>query len=520
VKGLSLLKRKYLLKDEYLLSSDLKDATNAQQWGVTKAMLHGFIVGFGLSFNTKYIDLVLGLIGPRLVEFPDDYSVLTTVGIMMGEAIAKPSLTLLNLSIEELVFLQYCNAEERLWDTEPAPFRDWRYIHIGGDDHLVVGPTDYLDQITVIHRSAGSHIDDGKHGYSKICVKYTERLINLSNLQYGKVFDQEDYSKSTIVDSVKVRLLERGQSTMLKKDNKNVAIGKSTQLGGCLEWLPKDNRFYTEDKKASIRALFIERMGSLLPRKAENPRAFNAIHLPTNVGGYGLGMTHELQQFLDGSPEPHKGLIYQAHMGLNVKKHLKIFRKLNCNTSDRGVENIQSFQQKIIDQLSEYPNMVNAISWKELKALYPDDRENAKKTIALAANDNILSFEEFAKRATRGNLFQHVLMGAKGLKIFNTSPYVQTYKNIVWPYAESEGLVAIGSQPLGLTNTEIASAIKDIAPQWYFDISQITAIDTGFWDPENPDTETWNFEEDTYINKYTRGFPSFDVGFKVLGLKH
>nr|QED42904.1 putative RdRp [Phakopsora narnavirus C] len=518
-KGLCSLKRKSLLKGEAVLSSDLQDATNAQQWSVTIAMLRGFIQGFGLSFRPEYVELVLSTIGPRLVCFRDEISILSKVGIMMGEAIAKPSLTLLNLSIEELAFLRHCRAEELLYSVEPAPYRDWRYIHIGGDDHLVKGPIPYLNLITQIHLDAGSHIDPGKHGFSRICVKYTERLLNLSNLEHGCPFDPSDYSRSTIVDSVKVRLLERGQSTLLKKDNKNVAIGKSTQLGGCLEWLPIDDRFYTETKKASIRALFIERMGSLLPRKAVNPRAFAAIHLPTIVGGYGLGMSSELQKFLEASPEPHKGLLMKAFCGVNVKEDLKIFRVLNTNTSDRGVENIQQFQQKIIDQLSEYPQMVNAMDWWELKRKFPDPSGNSKRTIALAADAGILSFEEFAKRATRGNLFQALLMGRKDLKVFNTSPFVRTYKNIVWDEAESRGLLT-WSEGFNLNNDEIAIAIKNIAPQWYFDINQETAMDTGHWDPENPETETWDFKDSTYIDKYTEGFPSFDVGFKVLGLRH
>jgi len=277
-----------------VLSSDLKNATNAQQHKLTKALHAGYAEGAKLCFNTSYVDLVIGTIGPRLVLFRDDTSVLSKVGIMMGEAIAKPSLTLLNLAIEELSFLEHCGAEELLYSDDPAPYRSWRFLHIGGDDHLAKGPTSYLDRITHNHELAGSHISRGQHGYSRRCVKYTERLLNLENLKYKEPFNKSDYSLSIIVDSVKVRLIEKGQSTMIKKDNKNVAIGKSGQLGGCIEWLPKDIRFFTESKKASIRALFVERMGDLLPRKATNPRAFAAIHLPTKIGGFGLGMKHEL----------------------------------------------------------------------------------------------------------------------------------------------------------------------------------------------------------------------------------
>jgi len=438
---------------------------------------------------------------------------------MMGEAIAKPSLTLLNLAIEELTFLQYCGAEDLLFTDDPAPYRDWRYLHIGGDDHLAKGPTDYLDLITYNHKLAGSHISPGKHGYSRLYVKYTERIVNLQNLQYKKPIDFSDYSRSIIVDTVKVRLLERGLSTMIKKDNKNVAIGKSQQLGNVLEWLPKDNRFFTETKIESIRSLFVERMGPLLPRKATNPRAYAAIHLPTSVGGYGLGMSHELQKFLRDSPEPHKGLIYKSFKGVNVKKDLRVFRSLNTNTSTRGIEDIQELQERIIGQLSDYPNMINAISWSELRQKFPDPDNNPRRVIATAADNGYLSIEEFAKRATRGNIFQELLMGTKELKLFNTRPYVKTYCYKIWPYAEEEGLVAMASLADSLTNSEIAIAIKNMVPAWYFDINQMTTLDLGFWDPEHPETETWDFHEDTYINKYTQGLPSLYVSPGKLGFK-
>nr|UJQ92930.1 MAG: putative RNA-dependent RNA polymerase [Narnaviridae sp.] len=514
VKGLCLMKSKILGPDEAILSSDLKDATNAQQWSITKAILHGYIEGFGLSSRPQYINLVMDLIGPRLVLFKDNTSVLSRVGIMMGEAIAKPSLTLLNLAIEELTFLQHCHAEERLYDNLPAPHRDWRFIHIGGDDHLVRGPSAYLKALTQIHLDAGSHIDPGKHGLSRICVKYTERLVNILNLQYGQAFNSSDYSLSVIVDSVKVRLLERGQSTELKKDNKNVAIGKSTQLGGCLEWLPKDDRFWTLDKKASIRALFVERMGSLLPRKAVNPRAFAAIHLPTKVGGYGLGLKEELRNFYLQSPKPTQGLINKSWLGLNVKSSLRYFRKLNCNVSARGVGYIQELQELIIDRLSEFPIGINAIEWREVKNRFPNPLNNARRTIADAADKGILSIEEFAKRAVRGTLFQDLLAGGGDRKIFNTRKFTDTYKNIVWKSAEDDGILSYAGD-FGLTSDQIAIAIDQMQPQYYFDVNQIVLSDMDFF----MDEDTMDFTEERFIDLFTKGLPSLMVNPRKLGIR-
>jgi len=515
VKGLCRSERPYLAPGEAVLSSDLKDATNAQQWELTKSILKGFIQGYKLSFRSSYVDLVLGTIGPRLVLLPDNTSVLTTVGIMMGEAIAKPSLTLLNLSIEEAAFITYTSGLQGLSSEGPAPHRDWRYLHIGGDDHLAKGPTDYLELISEYHRRAGSHIDPGKHGYSRICVKYTERLINLRNLEYKAPFDALDHNKSIIVDSVKVRLLERGQSTMLKKDNKNVAIGKSTQLGQCLEWLPKDDRFYTMDKKASIRALFIERMGELLPRKVSNPRAFAAIHLPTNVGGYGLGLKEELQEFLYQSPEPTIGLIHKAYLGLEVRSLLKIFRKLNTNISTRGSVLSNEFEEMILENLNENPALSNAITWKEFVSKFPSKDDNPRWSIDKGAEVGILSFEEFSKRAARGSLFQELIVGGGKLSNFSTRRFVETYK-YVWEqvFDDLSPYLDIGRK---LNNSEISRSIKNIQPQYYLDINQIVLDDTDFFMYE--EDLGYDFVEKKYIDVFNQKLPHLGIPPEILGIR-
>jgi hypothetical protein len=534
VKGLCKLKPKGLRMQcshqdetespEAILSSDLTDATNAQEFDLTKSILRGFINGYGLAEASQYVDTVLDLIGPRIILMDDCDSIISTRGIMMGEPIAKPSLTLLNLCVEELSFLNYTNSLERLLDNEPSPYRDWRYIHIGGDDHLARGPITYLKTITRLHRESGSIISVEKHGYSTRCVKYTERLINLSNLQYGKPFDPDDYSQSIIVDSVKVRLLERGQSTLLKKDNKNVAIGKSRQLAGCIEWLPIDDRYYTESKKLSIRKLFIQRMGPLLPKEPVNPRAFASIFLPTTVGGFGLGMRSETKYWLERSPEPTKWLVNRILLGLDTEDDRKVFRKLNSNISSRGIESIVKSQEKLMTFIRSIRN-APFITWNELKAQFPND--NPRWTIAQAADNDILSVDEFVKRVSRGNLFQELLMGTGNLSVFNTRPYVQTYRFVVWPYYEehNEGLPVDFSS---YSNDEIAKAITRVAPNDFIDAKALYPYIRGqkdesyacYGDEYGSVPESHSIKKlDDLIRPMVQGQLSLNLPAKFLGVK-
>jgi hypothetical protein len=518
VKAMLFQKVKDLQDGHFVLSSDLKDATNAQQFEVTKSILRGFIAGANLSFSERYINLVLNLIGPRLVLFPDITSVISRVGIMMGEAIAKPSLTLLNLAIEELAYLMYKNRLDLLVTPDPAPYSDWRFLHIGGDDHLAKGPRRYLELITEIHLSAGSHISPGQHGYSRILVKYCERFIWLENLQYGSPVNK-DYDKSIIVDSVKVRLLEPGWQTMDKKDNKNTAIGKSSALANVLDWLPKDRKYFTTEKIESIRSLFVNRMGPMLPRKAINPKAFYAIHLPTIVGGFGLGHRSSMHLYLDKAPKPTQALLAKARAGIDVTDDLKIFKRLNRNVSARGVTSILEYQEQLEEQMKLVSNSLNPITWKEILLKFPPVNYNNRRSIAEAAEAGILTIDEFVKRSTRGNLFQELLLGKKDLNVFNTRPYVKTYHDCVWTYAEESGLMEYHKLYTPFTEKEFANAITALSTTVFFDINQITTIDTGSYDPAKPDEETFEFEDVPFSEVFTKGLPSLMVNPNKLGIR-
>jgi len=217
----------------FVLSSDLSNATNAIPFQTALAVLEGFMLGAGIDPGDPTCKPFWDLIGPRVVFMRSiDRYVYATRGIFMGEAIAKPILTILNLVVEELAFLDYVSVTPEELGDDPAPHRVWRGLHIAGDDLLAHGPAKYLNSITDWQLRSGCEISLPKHGMSKNLVRYTEHILYIPNLlnriRYKEVNSNLD--RSIWTDSVKVRLLERGQSTQLKKDDRNVAFGKAMQL--------------------------------------------------------------------------------------------------------------------------------------------------------------------------------------------------------------------------------------------------------------------------------------------------
>lgn len=464
--------------DKYLLSSDLKDATNSQQWSLTRHMYYGFMEGYGLidDKNRSYIDMVLSFIGPRLVHTRDDDLFLSTTGIMMGEPLAKPGLCLLNLCIEEYAFLKYCNRLDLLLTDDPAPRKDWRFIHIGGDDHVAFGPKEYLDLITDTHRQCGSRISPGQHGMSRIAVKYTERVMNLANIQESKPACWQT-ERSIIVDTIKVRLLEKGLSTLLKKDNKNVAIGKCKQLASSLDWMPVDNRFYNKDEIISYRNLFIKRMGNLLPEESKHPRAYANIHLPMELGGYGLGLRKEMPEFLAKSPEPTKYMLAKIKLSdemqftMYTRADMRVFRKLNQNLAVRGVDSAIERQNKIIETFLLNPYGLKG--WDEIKYFDPDPT----RAIDIARAQGYISIEKYAETVTRPVIFEQLLTNPEDLKLnsFNTSVWVKTYHDQVWSWYEKDGGPGWDLSPVeNLSVEQFENLIGRMRSPYYINVNQIT----------------------------------------------
>jgi hypothetical protein len=490
-----------------VLSSDLKDATNAQMHDLTRHMLREFLVGTNLISDWSYVDIVLGTIGPRMISLDDDIFV-TSRGIMMGEAIAKPSLTLLNLAVEELAYIQFTGGRKLLDSPVSAKSAPWRCYHVGGDDHLAIGPDLYLDLITRNHERSGSIISPDKHGLSRVMVKYCERILFLENLQYNQT--RRNHEKSLIIDGVKVRLLAKGQSTLMSKDNKNVAVGKAQQLVKTLEWLPSES--FSIDRINMIRNLFIKRMHGLLPSLNRDPEAYHSVHLPKILGGYGLGLPDELIYHASRAKPGIKYAITLLMTGIDSTKTRRLLSRLNQNLSDRSVKNLDWYRSELTSQLRQYPDLVGGVDGSEIRRKFPADTYQLSKDLAKSAG--WLDVESFAKQVTRGNMFQELLEhGADKEKIFKSRPWIQEYNRISSKLEEEAGYLPEPDWE-EISAKDLQAVLRGLNEDMFIDISQNTSFDKG----ETEDD--FDFFDGELGSTYFAHRPSLRLGTKFIGVSN
>jgi hypothetical protein len=355
---------------------------------------------------------------------------------MMGEAIAKPVLTILSLAVEELSCLQYNGLESSF--NGPMPRKFQRAVHIGGDDHIARGPRSYLNRITENFLKSGSVVSPNKHGISKIMVRYTEKILYVENFRHKVLFkdlDEDRLDLTPAIDSVKVRLLTKSQSTMLKKDDRNVAIGKAFQLMRTLKYIA-DRPFST-----IVRDLFISRMRPLLPSKVKSPKIWHMMFLPKQLGGLSLAFDDEVESHFRQSPFPIRSLLWKIKIGKNIRPEGRLLRKLTSNPCQRGITALQErtleLQELMEDGVSSKSELESQLPFKdpikftEYSELVERFSERGNALIRKLESEGIFTHHRFIERYLRGNIFMELLVQKPTKrKVFETAPYLQRYLRI------------------------------------------------------------------------------------------
>jgi hypothetical protein len=412
------------------LSSDLKEATDHIPKVVGVQLLSGFLSGSGLRSNLT--DICLDLVSrDRCFIGHGHVSERQERGIMMGEPLTKVILTLLNLFVEENAMRSFLKVSSgRVYDSPP-----WRTYHIGGDDHLAIGPPLYLGLITLNHKRCGSVLSIGKHGISNKVVKYCEKVLDIHKV-LSKPFDvrrindsTEAYEASPFVDSIKVRLLSPLTKSFEVVSDRNVAIGKGISLGRTLKWLNRDH--FPTKWVHMVRDRFLVRMGSLLPDRSSG--VYWHLMLPSFWGGLDLYLLDEVEEIYNKVPVLTLSVM-ESFIDDRDEFHYEhgLMSKLLSNYSYRGyrlnetdIQAMRSHFEVVIKQF------MPSKRWHELKREFdPNGEESAKSLADRIYCEGWYDEHSIMEKLSRPILFKEILLGRERPSVYNTEHLKMRYSKL------------------------------------------------------------------------------------------
>jgi len=415
-------------EDFACLSSDLKSATDAIPKEVAVQLLKGFI--HGLGYLSPLMDTAIDLIKRNrlcLVE-KYGYTFISTRGVFMGEPLTKTILTLLNLSCEEIAIRHYLN-----YDWKHPVQESWRCFQVSGDDHIAVGPKDYLNEITRTHIRAGSKISPDKHSVSCSAVRHCEKILmvkyfwNLSWTPRSINDSKEAYESSPFIDSIKVRLLSPCSKNNENFNDRNTAVGKAKSFGRTLQWLMTS---HLDTKwKFMVRDRFFQRMGPLLPDRSSG--VFWHLLLPSNLGGLGLYIEEDFPDLCIRLPDPTKSFLLDYVSNSLSEETYNLFKGFTNNTSYRGYnlpEGDVALAREFIN-LRLLPNL-GSLSFKEGIAKLSLEDRSAKRQVGALQRAYLFSAGEIEDRILRPFLFKEILSKQAKVHAFSTESFKRRYAKL------------------------------------------------------------------------------------------
>lgn len=307
------------------LVSDMTSCTDAFPKDLARVLLEGFLVGLGYDISLPMWTLLIEcVLHPRQAHYEGIDPWLIHRGILMGEPVTKSLLTIF------MCCLRSKTARDFLGFFDPAKLPKWFFFHIGGDDHLVHGPDNYLWHVMDTVVASGFIVDETRYGIAKLGFKYLQTPFWLKGTSFNTnfVFSGETYDQSAYCDSLKSKLLSPDTKPREAVNLLNPAIGKAHAISKYLRWSREPDQY-----KRDIRSRYIWRMGRLLPSRILEPKLSNLIKLPAIFGGLGLAISYEEEQdAMAKAPAPTKILIKRLYLGQAQPVELFMARRITKNT--------------------------------------------------------------------------------------------------------------------------------------------------------------------------------------------
>nr|CAK8177715.1 RNA-dependent RNA polymerase [Narnavirus sp.] len=375
--------------ERFILTSDLKTATDYCIMEYSKSLLTGFILGLGLegALSSLWIEL---LVGPRIYEGPvEEYISRTTQrGVLMGDPGSKVVLSLFNKVAEMEAILRYHLEYPRrpsnsflLRKAREGKCANTRFrlFAFAGDDHIAVGPERYLLEITRSHIRNGMSVSESSNFISELAGFYCEELIFIGNPQVWKCWGEkvplarQAYEDNPHVDALKIRLFSLCVKEHEGKNETNPAIGMAASLRGMIAWFAEG----WETLRPLCTKRFFQRMRKLIP---ENlflrglPRSLGGIEAPV------FGVSSEvLKASWDELPVPIRRaicLVRKENTG-EVQALRRILSKVSSATCARGID-LSSIEEEVravlstelclakpVDELR--PSFIDELTWANMR---------------------------------------------------------------------------------------------------------------------------------------------------------
>ena len=183
------------------------------------------------------------------------------------------------------------------------------------------------------------------------------------------------------------------------------------------------------------------------------------------------------------------------------------------NTVPRGVQ-IDNFVTDLVDQILDYPNMVDAKSLSELLADEKLEAESFRRALHILRERHWVSVPDLPGLAERPYLFRKLLTG-RGGKSYRTEP-IKDRISKVWSKLEEFELHPNDSP---LSEEELKRAREISKSLLFVNLKQMTTlalVKRGQYDPEDPWTSA-DFKEVSLRDAILYGEPSMTVSFSSRG---
>jgi hypothetical protein len=480
-----------------VLSSDLKSATDAIPFSTSRVLLKGFIEALGHSQWLWLVDLV----DERNIFTEDGDMIHLKRGIMMGEPLSKTVLVLLTLCAEEIAYSEELGVSLRR--EGPTENLGWRAFHVGGDDHLAIGPKSYLHRITSNQKALGSLISPEKHRISEHLVVYTERVLHFT----GKVINQpveeviRNPNNSIFVDSVKLRLLSPFTKALEAVNDKNVASGKIKGISSGLEYYPDGST----KKLVLDRALYKFKDFILGPHH----RTIRAIEsLPVTLGG--LGLAQDTKYLANLPPIFNRAVRSICLTGKGAYLAQTVLGSIFENSHPRGVHSrdfIREWISNMVDNLDYFP-IGSLTEWfQQLDPSLP-----FRLKLKRLEDNNVVSLSRLPQIIERSFIFRRLLENPPIGNAYRTD---NMRKRVAQAWGDLEKLESL-LHPDGsiLSSRELQTAVKTSKRGLLINLNEVYKIHVEHMDSDGESEAL--FVSRTVKQVLAYGQPSMTVDLKTL----